>query len=64
VTTHRLSHAPEYQVYQTAKDRCTNPKSQRWYTHGARGIEMRFKSFDEFLPILGRGRQTITHWKG
>ena len=49
----KLSCLPEYQVYQTAKDRCTNPNSQRWYTHGGRGIEMKFSSFDEFYAYIG-----------
>ena len=47
------SQLPEYQVYQTAKDRCTNPNSQRWYTHGSRGIKMKFESFDEFYAHIG-----------
>lgn len=50
---HKMSYAPEYQVYQTAKDRCTNPRSQRWYTHGARGIKFLFRSFTEFISELG-----------
>lgn len=50
---HRMSSYPEYQVYQTAKDRCTNPNSQRWYTHGGRGIKFLFKSFLHFYETLG-----------
>jgi hypothetical protein len=50
---HKMSYTPEYQVYQTAKDRCTNPKSQRWHSHGGRGIEMRFTSFNEFFAHIG-----------
>src|SRR5258708_424178 len=43
----------EYAIYISAKDRCTNPNSQRWYTHGARGIKFLFKSFKEFYAELG-----------
>src|ERR1700692_2459997 len=44
---------PEYQVYQMAKQRCTNPNNQRWYTHGARGIKFLFNSFAEFYAEIG-----------
>jgi hypothetical protein len=37
-----------------AKQRCTNPNSQRWYTHGARGIKFLFNSFEEFIQTIGR----------
>ena len=48
-----MSTSPEYLIYQMAKQRCTNPKSQRWYTHGARGIKFLFKSFAEFYAEIG-----------
>lgn len=48
-----MSYSQEYMIYQMAKQRCTNPKSQRWYTHGARGIKFLFKSFEEFYAELG-----------
>jgi hypothetical protein len=51
---HGMSFAPEYQVYATAKDRCTNPNSQRWESHGARGIEFRFPSFEVFYEHIGK----------
>ena len=50
---HQRSRSPEYRVYQMAKDRCTNPNSQRWYTHGGRGIKFLFNSFAEFMQALG-----------
>jgi len=50
---HGASGTPEYQVYATAKDRCTNPRSQRWETHGKRGIKFLFKSFEDFISTLG-----------
>lgn len=54
------SYRPEYQVYQTAKDRCTNPHSQRWASHGGRGIKFLFNSFTEFIAELGP-RPTSEH---
>jgi hypothetical protein len=48
-----MSTSPEYRIYQMAKQRCTNPRSQRWYTHGARGINFLFKSFEEFYAEIG-----------
>ena len=51
---HGMSFTPEYKVFVVAKQRCTNPKSQRWSTHGARGIEFRFLSFEEFYAHIGK----------
>jgi len=44
---------PEYRAYIDAKRRCTNPNSQRWYTHGGRGIKFLFANFEEFLCDVG-----------
>jgi len=51
---HGMSGWPEYQVYAVAKQRCTNPKSQRWESHGGRGIKFLFNSFKEFIEYIGR----------
>lgn len=50
---HGMSYSPEYVIYIAAKARCTNPNSQRWYTHGARGIKFLFNSFEEFIAEVG-----------
>ena len=50
----RMSGWPEYHVYSVAKQRCTNPKSQRWPSHGGRGIRFLFSSFEEFITHIGR----------
>lgn len=49
-----ISKAPEYRAYIDAKSRCSNPNSQRWHSHGGRGIEFRFTSFQEFIDHLGK----------
>jgi hypothetical protein len=43
----------EYDAYQSAKKRCMNPKHSRWPYYGGRGIEFRFRSFEEFFAALG-----------
>ena len=53
MTKHGQFKAPEYQAYRSAKHRCQNPNSQRFYLYGARGIEFRFSSFDEFINHIG-----------
>lgn len=43
----------EYMAYHNAKMRCTNPKAQGYVDYGGRGIEFRFKSFEDFFAALG-----------
>jgi len=43
----------EYHSYCAARARCTNPKNNRYYRYGGRGIEFRFNSFEEFYAELG-----------
>jgi hypothetical protein len=43
----------EYFAYINAKRRCNNPKSQAYGRYGARGIEFKFKSFEEFIKEIG-----------
>lgn len=50
---HGMTKTPEYRVYSSAKSRCTNPKIPKWRLYGGRGIEFRFKSFEEFLIAVG-----------
>ena len=51
---------PEYRSYNSAKNRCTNPNNAAYKNYGGRGIEFRFRSFDEFLRCLGR-RPTLEY---
>ena len=49
----RAVRAPEYNSYLNAKQRCTNPNHTHYAWYGARGIEFRFNSFEEFYAELG-----------
>jgi hypothetical protein len=44
---------PEYSSYYHAKYRCTSPRCDKWAEYGGRGIEFRFKSFEEFFEVVG-----------
>lgn len=44
---------PEYRAYFHAKDRCLNQKDKGYPYYGGRGIEFRFKSFQEFIEHIG-----------
>lgn len=46
--------SPEYQSYMHAKHRCTNKNSQAWGSYGGRGIRFEFKSFEQFLAVMGQ----------
>lgn len=59
-TTVAPSSTPEYRAYRDAKQRCTNEKSPRWYTHGGRGIKFLFTSFEEFLKDIGPRPEGMT----
>jgi hypothetical protein len=50
---HGSTLTPEYMAYNSAKNRCTNPNNTAYYNYGGRGIEFRFKSFEEFLAEVG-----------
>ena len=59
-TTTVVSKTPEYRAYIDAKHRCTNPNSQRWYTHGGRGIKFLFNNFGEFFEAVGPRPEGMT----
>jgi hypothetical protein len=58
--TTNVSKTPEYRAYQDAKQRCTNPNSGRWYTHGGRGIQFLFNNFGEFFEAVGTRPEGMT----
>jgi hypothetical protein len=45
---------PEYRSYSHAKARCENTVDAKYPYYGGRGIEFRFKSFQEFFAELGK----------
>jgi hypothetical protein len=48
-----MSFTPEWTSFHAAKKRCTNPKFKQFADYGGRGIEFRFKSFEEFFAEVG-----------
>lgn len=47
------SEMPEYRAFVSAKGRCTNPRNKSYKDYGARGIQFRFTSFQQFLDEVG-----------
>lgn len=45
--------AAEYRSYQHAKARCQTPTDAAYSDYGGRGIEFRFKSYQEFIDHIG-----------
>lgn len=55
-TTHGKSNTRAYNIWQNMKNRCTNPKSDRWKWYGARGItvcDRWLNSFQNFYEDMG-----------
>lgn len=52
-TSHGLSDTPEYRVFLTMRARCTNPKAEKFPMYGGRGVEVRFKNFEDFIRHIG-----------
>lgn len=50
-----LQRTPEYQCWNSLRDRCRNPNSFHWSRYGGRGIRMceRWKVFENFLADMG-----------
>lgn len=44
---------PEVQAFYDAKNRCTNPRNNRYADYGERGIEFKFRDFIHFLEDVG-----------
>lgn len=51
--THGMSASAEYRVFLTMRARCMNPKSKKFSDYGARGVEVRFRDFAEFIAHIG-----------
>lgn len=61
-TTHGLSHSPEYRVWLSMIQRCTNPKRNGYGRYGGRGILVcdRWSAFENFLSDMGP-RPSLQH---
>jgi hypothetical protein len=44
---------PEYRAYYLAKNRCQNPKCDKWKYYGGRGIKFLFVSFEQWFKEIG-----------
>jgi hypothetical protein len=56
MTTHGLRNHPTYQSWASAKQRCTNPNTEKWLQYGGRGIYMCdrwLNSFQNFVSDMG-----------
>lgn len=50
---HRMYKSPEYYTYIHAKARCENPDTKQYENYGGRGIQFKFKNFDDFFKEVG-----------
>lgn len=51
--THGMSSHNEYKIYCSAKDRCENQNNKAYDYYGGRGIQFKFKTFEEFYNEVG-----------
>lgn len=54
VRTHGMTHIPEYGIWRGILKRCTQETNINYPTYGGRGIECRFRNFEEFISHIGR----------
>jgi hypothetical protein len=55
-TTHGHTYEPEYYVWTSMRQRCTNPKNNRYPAYGGRGItyDPRWDDYQNFISDVGR----------
>lgn len=55
IMQHGMAHLPVYHVWQAMKQRCENPKAQRYKDYGGRGIKVceRWQRFENFIEDMG-----------
>ena len=62
-TTHSSSYSTEYNSWQSAKQRCTNPRSHKYAEYGGRGIRMCDEWLSDFAAFLQHmGRKPNPRW--
>jgi hypothetical protein len=52
-TTHGGGNTPEYSVWCGMKRRCENPNERSFKNYGGRGIQVLFRSFEDFIAEVG-----------
>ena len=57
---HGMTDTPAWRSYYSAKCRCIYKSAQNYHRYGGRGIEFRFKSFQEFFAHLGPRPEGMT----
>lgn len=50
---HGMTGTSEYNIYMSARARCQNPNNHAYKNYGARGIQFKFRNFEEFFEHLG-----------
>ena len=60
--THGMTLSPEYRVWSSMHQRCTNPKHIRYANYGGRGISVceRWNKFEMFFSDMGRRPAGLT----
>lgn len=58
--THGMSGSAEYVAFSSMRDRCENQNDPAWPRYGGRGIQVKFRSLEEFVAHLGK-RPTPEH---
>jgi len=48
-----MKHSREYASWSNMRARCRNPKNKAFRYYGGRGIQVKFKNFEEFFEYLG-----------
>ena len=51
--THGMYGTPEYNAWVLSRQRCNNPNSPDYPDYGARGVQHRYASFEDFFADLG-----------
>ncbi len=50
---HGKTLTPEYIAYNSAKNRCQNPKNRAYARYGGAGVTFGFTSYEHFIAVLG-----------